>query len=140
MNADLRVELITDLDRRRTGFGAVGDTAVRVTSPTCGDEVSVEVDHDGAVIRSLVWRGHGCTVSMASASALAGLAPGLALDEFAALKTEFGELVRGPVPTGELDLEHPLGDAVAFAGIGRLPLRAGCATLAWEALAQTLVR
>lgn len=138
--SDQRAEVIADLDRRRTGFGPVGAGAVRLTSPTCGDEVTIDVDHDGAVIRSVSWRGHGCTVSMASASALAGLMPGLGLDEFAALKREFGESVRGQPPTGDLDVDHPLGDAVAFAGIGRLPLRAGCATLPWAAAAQALLR
>lgn len=138
--SDQRAEVIADLDRRRTGFGPVGDDAVRLTSPTCGDEVTIDVAHDGAVIRSVTWRGHGCTVSMGSASALAGLVPGLSLDEFAALKQEFGESVRGQPPTDDLDLDQPLGEAVAFAGIGRLPLRAGCATLAWEAAARALVR
>ncbi len=136
---DPRAELIVDLDRRRTGFGTVGDSAVRLTSPTCGDEVTIDVDHDGAVIHSLSWRGHGCTVSMASASALAGLAPGLGLDEFAARTEEFGRLLRAQ-PPGDVDLDHPLGEAAAFAGIGRLPLRAGCAMLAWEATALAIAR
>lgn len=135
-----REQLIIDLDRSRSGAGDVGDDAVTLTSPTCGDQVSVEVEHDGGVIRSLTWCGHGCTVSMASASALAAIVAGMTLDEFAASKAEFGELVRGPsLPDDELD-DHPLGDAVAFAGIGHLPLRAGCATLAWEATAEALIR
>ena len=139
----LRELMIVELDRVRVGFGEVGPSAVTVRSPVCGDEVTVEVrlsdgGDDGPVIRSLHWRGHGCTVSMASASALAGVAPGMTVAAFRAANESFGALVRGGEPSDELEAEfeaHPaLGDAVAFTGIGRLPLRGGCATLAWGAV------
>lgn len=136
-----REQIILDLDRGKAGIGEVGAHAVTRTSPICGDQVSIDVQHDGGVIRSLTWAGHGCTVSMASASALSMIASGLTLDEFAVLKAEFGELVWSTaVSDVDLDDDHPLGDAVAFAGVGRLPLRAGCATLAWEATAEALIR
>lgn len=137
-----------DLDHSRFGFGAVDSDAATLRSPTCGDEVSISVTREGDTVTSLVWRGHGCTISMASAAALAAIAPGNTDSELAALAEEFGELVRRPVPVdsgdgdGDLEFEDAarLGDAIAFAGIARLPLRVGCATLAWEALARALDR
>ena len=104
------------------------------------------------MIRSIAWTGHGCTVSLASASALAELAAGLPVDEFAALRQRFEAAVLSrdqpagaPVPVGPgfadaVPVDPVLGDAVAFAGIGRLPLRAGCATLAWRAVTDALLR
>jgi nitrogen fixation NifU-like protein len=134
--------LILDLARARTGFGEVGEDAVMLRSPACGDEVTLDVRVADGVVRSLAWRGHGCTVSMAAASALAALAPGSTVDGLRAARDAYTALVGGPVPSDDLEPEtaaHPgLGDAVAFAGIGRLPLRGGCATLAWRALDSVL--
>ena len=138
--ASLREQLIVDLDRARTGYGEVSADAVMVTSPTCGDEVAAQIEHDGGVIRALTWHGHGCTVSMASASALAALVPGITLTEFAELKEEFIDSLSAPTPESDEVPDGPLGDAAAFTGIGRLPLRARCASLAWEATAQALIR
>ena len=71
-----------------------------------------------------------------------GLAPGLTREEFATAYESFAALVHGPPPSDDLEREFDelplLGDAVAFAGIGRIPLRAGCASLAWRALEQVL--
>ena len=134
--------LIVDLDKRRTGFAEVGPGAITVRSPVCGDEVTVEARLDADRVSSLAWHGKGCTVSMASASALAGLAPGLTREEFASTYESFAALVHGPPPSDDLEREFDelplLGDAVAFAGIGRIPLRAGCASLAWRALERVL--
>ena len=126
-----------DLDRARHGFGPVSPETAITRSPACGDEVRVEAtfSREPDTIAAVTWTGRGCTVSMASASALAAVAPGLTLSEFTALKAEFEALVRGPLPADELpDADSPLGAAAAFAGIGRLPLRATCAMLAWTAL------
>lgn len=137
---DPREPLITGLDRARHGFGGVGSDAVHLRSPTCGDEVRIEAEVSGGVITGVRWTGHGCTVSMASASALATVIPGSAVDGFDPLHAEFTGVVRGTVLDPFAVDDERLGDAVAFAGIGRLPLRAGCADLAWQALSLVLER
>lgn len=136
--SDPREQLILELDRARHGAAAVGPDAVLVRSPTCGDEVRIEVDVADGMITAVGWAGRGCTVSMASTSALAVLAPGLQVAGFASLHETFRRVVRGPILDPFAFDGHPLGDALAFAGIGRLPLRAGCADLAWAALAEAL--
>lgn len=140
---DLREQLIVELDRARHGFGEVGTHALTLRSPVCGDEVTVAVDRDGDTIRSLTWRGHGCTVSMASASALAALLRDVPRTSFPHLLHDFTALVNDTQPSDDEALESAsglLGDAAAFAGIGRFPLRAGCATLAWRAVEQAIER
>jgi nitrogen fixation NifU-like protein len=131
---DPREQLILELDRARHGQGEVGAEAVLVRSPTCGDEVRLAVTVEAGVITALRWTGRGCTVSMASASVLASLAVGMPVGELGALHGEFRDVVRGPVLDPLESDDHRLGDAMAFAGIGRLPLRAGCADLAWRGL------
>ena len=130
-----RAEIIEQLAKARHGFGlddAPGVDAHR-RSPSCGDEFTVRVDVVADTIASLRWEGHGCVVSTAAASVLAELAPGLTPAEFT---THVARYVDAVQPDGNAGPE--LGDAAVFAGIGRYPLRAGCATLAWRAALEAL--
>ena len=125
-----RAALIEELATSRFGAG-LGDVPGREAhrrSPACGDEVTVRIVLDGDVIGTLRWDGHGCVVSTAAASALSVVAGGLSLDAFRARADRYlATLDAGATP------DPGLGDLEAFAGIGRYPLRAGCASLAWRA-------
>ena len=115
----MRQLVIEDLHRARHGYGLSDDFTGEGSeiSPACGDTVTVRVGPDG-----FTWQGNGCTVSMAAASALGATTP----DDFLSLVDDYLVSV---LPDGE-----PVeGDLEAFAGIGRFPLRARCATLAWRA-------
>lgn len=129
-----RAAVIEQLARSRSGFGLVtGLPSAHRRSPSCGDEFTVQLDVRDDTIRSLHWEGHGCVVSTAAASALAGLAVGLTPEDFTALAARYLDAVQvdgAPDPA--------FGDAEAFAGIGRYPLRAGCASLAWRAALDAL--
>jgi nitrogen fixation NifU-like protein len=134
LEAAERAALLEELARARTGEGLPehGAEAHR-RSPACGDEVTVRLGLDGDRIARLGWTGHGCTVSTAAASALAASAAGLGIPEFRALADRYLATLD---PSAEPDPE--LGDLEAFAGIGRYPLRAGCASLAWRAALDAL--
>lgn len=125
-----RRQLIEELHRARHGFGLAAsfDAEAHERSRTCGDEVTVRLSLADGVVTAFSWEGHGCTVSMASASALAELAPGMPVAGMAVLAESFFASL---APGGTSGVA--LGDAEAFAGIGRYPLRAGCASLAWRA-------
>jgi nitrogen fixation protein NifU and related proteins len=129
---------------------ALGDGARGFArSPFCGDEVTVAVTVSGDRLTEITWDGHGCTVSMAAAAALANLAP-LSIASFRKVFAVYGAAVsvgaRGrasvdPSPLVALQTladNERFADLEAFAGIGRYPLRATCATIAWEAAAQAL--
>lgn len=103
-------------------------------TPSCGDEVTVRATVHASVVQAIWWSGHGCTVSMAASAALAQLAP-LKLPELRALHARYVDSVNGGPA---LDGDPAFDDLQAFAGIGRFPLRAQCATLAWRALADAL--
>ena len=125
-----RAELIEQFAAARVGAG-LGDVSgheAHRRSPACGDDVTVRVILDGTRIADLRWEGHGCVVSTAAASALAATASGLDLDAFRAMADRYlSTLDAGAAP------DDPLGELEAFAGIGRYPLRAGCASLPWRA-------
>ncbi len=129
-----RAALIEELAKSRSGFGLSGDgVSAHRRSPTCGDEFTVELTVADRAISSLHWEGHGCVVSTAAAALLSELAVQVATAEFPALASRYLESVQAggqPVPE--------LGDAEVFAGIGRFPLRAGCASLAWRAALDAL--
>ncbi len=130
-----RAAVIEQLARSCDGFGLVDADAVSAhrRSPSCGDEFTVQLLAADGAIAELHWEGHGCVVSTAAASALAGLAPGLSLAGFATLAGRYLDSVRaGGLP------DEDFCDAEVFAGIGRYPLRAGCASLAWRAALDAL--
>ena len=125
-----RAELIEQFAAARVGHG-LGETPgveAHRRSPVCGDDVTVRVVFDGDRIAALRWEGHGCVVSTAAASALAATASGLVLVEFRRLADRYLLALEA-----EASADPELGDLEAFAGIGRYPLRAGCASLAWRA-------
>ena len=118
----MRQLIIEDLHRARHGYGLESEFTGEGSeiSPACGDTVTVRVGPGG-----FSWQGNGCTVSMAAASALGATS----VETFAAIADDY---LASVLPDG-----RPVdGDLEAFAGIGRFPLRARCATLAWRA-AQT---
>lgn len=145
MERSLREEIILDYARRRPGFGfevaRATDAASHVRSvhrrnPLCGDEVELrlEVAADATITR-LRWEGRGCTVSQASAAMLAARAEGMTTADLRMLSREVRTLIvdqTGTHPDDEGD------DVLALAGVGRFPLRARCAGLAWDAVDEAI--
>lgn len=104
-------------------------------NPSCGDEITLSIAVDDAdMITEIAWQGDGCSISMASASALSqlvaedGLSAQQALERIAA----FREMLQS---RGQIEPdEELLGDGVAFQGVSKFVMRVKCAMLAWVAL------
>ena len=129
-------QVILDHAKARHGDGELphADAEHHERNPTCGDEITVRVALEPGTDRvaELRWQGAGCSISMASASVLADLAPGLTLGEITGLVGEFREMMRSR-GAGEPDDER-LGDAVAFHGVSKFVMRVKCGMLSWVAL------
>ncbi|MBN9629887.1 MAG: SUF system NifU family Fe-S cluster assembly protein [Actinobacteria bacterium] len=126
-------QVILDHARNPQGAGLLGhpSSSSHQVNPTCGDEIILELHMNGERIESLRWEGHGCVISQASASLLAGMATGLTLPELVSRVDAFRLAMRsrGAIqPDADL-----LGDAVALGGVSRYIARIKCATLAWVA-------
>jgi nitrogen fixation protein NifU and related proteins len=106
-------------------------------SPFCGDEVTVAVQITGSTISDISWDGHGCTVSMAAAAAMSHLAP-ITVPTFRKVFAVYGASLNGPDALGQLANDDKYADLAAFSGIGRFPLRATCATVAWDAAVEAI--
>lgn len=140
--AGLYQELILEHAKLRSGEGEIDpfDGQRHLKNPTCGDEVTLRVrlagEGDAARVDALGWVGQGCSISQASASVLAEQAPGLTVAEVRRRIEAMRELLRS---RGSVEPdEQLLGDAVAFAGVAKFPMRVKCAMLAWVALEEAL--
>ena len=56
--------------------------------PLCGDELAVELDVDGDVVRDVRFNGRGCAVSQAAASMISDVVKGKTVAEVRALGSE----------------------------------------------------
>ena len=134
--AGLYQEVILDHSKRRIGFGELehADAERFERNPTCGDEITLQIALKPGTdeIASLGWRGDGCSISMASASVLSELAPGMTLSELQATIDEFRLMLRSRGAGDEPDIDV-LGDAVAFQGVAKYVMRVKCAMLGWVA-------
>ncbi|MGW9113227.1 Fe-S cluster assembly sulfur transfer protein SufU [Microbacterium sp. NPDC055683] len=136
MSADLQrlyQELILDHSKNPEGKG--DPTGMPFThhelNPSCGDEITVGVSLDGERLDAIVWDGHGCSISMASASIMTGLLEGAEREEAIARIAEFREMLRS---RGAVEPSEELGDAAALQGVAKYVMRIKCAMLGWVAL------
>ncbi len=87
----------------------------------------------------MCWTGHGCAICQASLSVLHDMVENLPVDRFGMLYDEFHELMdsrgRG---VDDPRKQEDLGDALAFQGTSRFPMRIKCALLGWEAVRDCL--
>lgn len=132
-------QIILEHSKQRSGEGLIDppDGTRAATNhqynPTCGDEINLRVvlNDDGNTIDSISWEGDGCSISMAAASVLSEMAPGMSTQEFQKLVDDFREMLRSRGQT-EPD-EEVLGDAAAFVGVSKFVARVKCAMLSWVA-------
>lgn len=129
-------QLILEEAKARRGEGPLPDAQAShfERNPSCGDEITMRVrlSEDGERIEALAWEGDGCSISMASASVLCGLAEGAGVAQTRERIDAFRTMLR--TRTGEAPDEELLEDAVAFQGVAKFVMRVKCAMLAWVAL------
>lgn len=139
--AGLYQQVILDHSKEKHGFGLAptADASSHQLNPTCGDELTLQVHLADGAIGSVTWEGAGCSISMASASLLSDLAPGLTPPEARERIALFRELMhsRG---AGVDDEDELLGDAIVLEGVSKYVARVKCAMLAWVALEADLAQ
>lgn len=131
-------EIILDAAKERYGEGELecfhGESYQ--VNTTCGDAVNlqVEMDESGERITKIGWTGEGCSISRASIGIMIEMLEGQTSQRAEHLYEEFRELMdsRGKGLTDEI--EDDLGDATAFVGVAKFPMRIKCALLGWMAM------
>ncbi|MEL6198896.1 MAG: Fe-S cluster assembly sulfur transfer protein SufU [Pseudomonadota bacterium] len=109
------------------------DHVVSGSNPLCGDSLQVYIALDGDHVRALSFEGHGCAISVASASMMTQMLEGCSCCD----AVETIERVNEMLTSGDgeaLDAELAEQPVAALAAVRRYPTRIKCATLAWQAV------
>lgn len=131
---DLYHEIILDHYRSpRNRAAALEGAQVHVhhSNPLCGDELDLRLlVGDDERVAAVVYDGEGCSISMASASAMTEAVAGRELPDADDLAEAFRLMMHGE----GIKREEDLLDGVAFQGVAKFPVRVKCALLGWMAL------
>ena len=130
---DLYQEIILDhyrSPRNRAAELENADVHVHHSNPLCGDELDLRVRIVDDKVDGLAYDGDGCSISMASASAMSEAVLGRSLSDADDLAEVFRLMMHGE----GLKREDDLLDGVAFQGVSKFPVRVKCALLGWMAL------
>lgn len=101
-------------------------------NPSCGDEITLQLEVVGDIIEDIAYTGHGCAISQASTSIMIDTVKKLRLDEALDLCKKFIAMVKNEI--ADMDELEDLGDAVVFENIKNMPARVKCAVLPWYTL------
>lgn len=107
-------------------------------NPLCGDEITVSVKLDDAIVSCLVYDARCCSICAASASMLAEIAPGLSAVALQQAATSLIDYLKRPQSADTPTPETLPGDLAALEGVRQFPSRIRCATLPFEALLSAL--
>lgn len=103
-------------------------------NPVCGDRLSMSIKMDGDKISDIGIETKGCAISVASASMLAELVPGMTKDQARKLAESFRGMMHGEPMPKDMDI----GDLDALEGVKNFPVRVKCALLGWMTLLDAL--
>lgn len=136
MTEDLYHDIILDhyrAPRNRAPELAGSHVHVHHNNPLCGDELDLRLrvaNGSIAAIDAIAYDGEGCSIAMASASAMTEAVAGRELTDAEDLAQSFRAMMHGEPVAREDDLL----DGIAFSGVARFPVRVKCALLGWMAL------
>ncbi len=105
-------------------------------NPNCGDEITLELKIDGNVIKDMAFSGHGCAISLSSASIMIDTLKGKSIEDAKKIIQTFIGMIKREI-TDEEELKK-LEDAIAFKNIANMPARVKCALLAWHTVEEIL--
>lgn len=142
MSADLAAlyrEQVLAHSRQPAHFGRLegADHVVCGSNPLCGDSLQVYLSLDGDQLRELTFEGHGCAISVASASMMTDMLKGTTHDEAMAIIDAVREMLASADET-VLAPDIANSPVAALAAVRRYPTRIKCATLAWQAIHSAL--
>ncbi len=109
---------------------------IHLNNPSCGDEMTVQLHTKNHLITDIRHQGTGCSICCSSASVMSMTLKNHTIEEALSIIKEFYELIKG-YPYNPDILK---GDAIVYQGVAQFPARIKCATLAWKAIEQGLIK
>ena len=131
---DLYTEVIGEHSRSPENKGELAAATVRERghNPSCGDEITLELQIENGIIKDAAFTGVGCAISQASTDIMIDLMRGKTVEEAQRLTQLFTSMIKREV-TDDAALEE-LDEAIALKNISNMPARVKCAVLAWHTL------
>ena len=135
---DLYTEVIGEHSRSPENKGELAAATVRERghNPSCGDEITLELQIENGIIKDAAFTGAGCAISQASTDIMIDLMRGKTVEEAQRLAQLFTSMIKREV-TDDAALEE-LDEAIALKNISNMPARVKCAVLAWHTLEDVL--
>ena len=109
-------------------------------NPLCGDNVHVYLKlNENKKVEDISFEGHGCAISMASASIMTDLVRGKEEFEVKEILQDFLEMIKEKDEINtKLLSEDEKTKLMCLSGVKQYPMRVKCATLSWHTLTSAL--
>ena len=109
-------------------------------NPLCGDNVHVYLRlNENKKVEDIAFEGHGCAISMASASIMTDMVRGKEEKEVKEIITDFLGMIKekDSLETNILKDDEKT-KLMSLSGVKQYPMRVKCATLSWHTLTSAL--
>ena len=103
-------------------------------NPSCGDDITVEVELENNKIKHVHHDGTGCSICCSSASVMSEVLTGKDVEQAKNIINDYCNMIKGE----EVSDEDALEEALVYQGVSAFPARMKCATIAWKAVEELL--
>ena len=139
---DLYQELILDHGKNPRNLGKFENfnKDAKGHNPLCGDKVHVYLKLDeNKKISDIKFEGHGCAISMASASIMTELMKNKEEPEVKELIDDFLNMIKdSPELKSKIISDDDKIKLMSLSGVKKYPMRVKCATLPWHTLVSAM--
>ena len=139
---DLYQELILDHGKNPRNLGKFENfnKDAKGHNPLCGDKVHVYLKLDeNKKISDIKFEGHGCAISMASASIMTELMKDKEEAEVKELIDDFLKMIKdSPELKSKIISDDDKIKLMSLSGVKKYPMRVKCATLPWQTLVKAM--
>ena len=139
---DLYQEIILDHGKNPRNLGKFENynKDAKGNNPLCGDNVHVYLRlNENKKVEDIAFEGHGCAISMASASIMTDMVRGKEEKEVKEIVTDFLGMIKekNSLETNILNDDEKT-KLMSLSGVKQYPMRVKCATLSWHTLTSAL--
>ena len=139
---DLYQEIILDHGKNPRNLGKFDNynKDAKGNNPLCGDNVHVYLRlNENKKVEDIAFEGHGCAISMASASIMTDMIRGKEEKEVKEIVTDFLGMIKekDSLETNILKDDEKT-KLMSLSGVKQYPMRVKCATLSWHTLTSAL--
>ena len=139
---DLYQEIILDHGKNPRNLGKFDNynKDAKGNNPLCGDNVHVYLRlNENKKVEDIAFEGHGCAISMASASIMTDMVRGKEEKEVKEIVTDFLGMIKekDSLETSILNDDQKT-KLMSLSGVKQYPMRVKCATLSWHTLTSAL--